>query len=124
MHQSNVRNIDGTSWSMLKHSEKLFLFYHKEYEGLRYRNDTKSEEFHVSVFIRPDGVDHHATWAYYDKNGQFFKRHYGYRYVNGRQQFKSNSRPSHLSGLFNEFERDLEFLNLPSHITRRMVSYF
>lgn len=119
---SNIRNISGTSWSVLKHSEKLYIFYNDKYKGLRFRNDTRSEEFHISLFIRPDGVDHHATWVYYDKYGRFNKRHYGYRFINGRQRFKSNSRPYYLRYLFNDFEQDIEWLDIPTRVLRLMVS--
>ena len=119
----NLRYIRGTPWSVLRHTNNLFIFYNEEYDGLRYRKDTQYEEFHVSMFVRPNGVDHHATWIYRDRYGRFGKRHHGVRFRNGRQQFKSNSRPYYLQNLFNDFERDLPYLNIPKNITRLMVSF-
>ena len=118
-----VYNIPGTDWSMLQHTHNLYFFYNQKYTNFKARKDTISEETHISMFVRRDGVDHHATYIYTDKNGKHYKRHYGYRYRNNRQQFKLCRNPSHLKSLFEQFEKDLPSLGIPNYIKCKMVRF-
>ena len=121
INYQNLRRITGTSWSVLRHTENLWFFYHDDFSNIQTRGDTISEEMHISLFLRRQGADHHATFAFTNKYGQFFKRHHGVRYRQGRQEFKSNNNPQ-LKYLFSLFEADIPML-IPNHIQRLMVSF-
>ena len=116
----NIRQIPGTPWRILRHTHNCFFFYHSDFDHLQTRHDALEEEIHLTVFIQRNRLDYHATWVFVDREGNYFKRHHGYRFKNGRRQFKNVNRPVQLRSLFSEFERDMPFLE--RHISRILVS--
>ena len=116
----DLRSIPNSPWSVLPHRPNLFFFYHEDFARLQTRPYAVSEELHISLFIQQNQFHFHATWVYADENGNFYKRHHGYRCRNGRRQFKRANRPVQLRSLFEEFERSLP--ELERYIARFLVS--
>lgn len=119
-----IERISGTKWSMLRHTKNLLFFYHDDYENLKARSDSVFEGSHISLFIRKNAVDHHATFVYSDIQGRHYKRHHGYRFRGNRQEFKICRSPWHLQQLFEQFENDIPILNIPHYLRKKMVIRF
>ena len=117
----NMRPIRGTPWSYIRHRKNCLIFYNANYQNIRSRSNSVYEEYHLTVFIRPTHTDYHSTWVFIDPQGRYFKRHHGYRLINGRTQFKNTNRPYPLHHLFEDFERDMPYF--PRNIARQMVSF-
>ena len=119
--RENIRSIHGTPWRILRHTNNCFFLYHADYDHLQIRRDAVEEELHLTVFIQRNRLDYHATWVFLDRKGNYYKRHHGYRFRNGKRQFKNVNRPVELRSLFSEFERDMPYLE--QYISRIMVSF-
>ena len=120
--RENIREIPNSPWSILRHTSNCLMLWHSDFNQIHTRNFNLKEELHLTVFFHENRLDYHATWIYEDRRGKFYKRHHGYKFQNGKRQFKNTNRPVQLRSIFTEFERD--FPNLERHLARIMVSCF
>ena len=94
-------NIPGTEWGYVQHTPTLQLWYCRSWP----------REYHVSVYLRPNGIDVHATWFSFCRRTQTYtKRHHGLCYINDRQVRRIRRRPSLMPLLFEKFQNEVHLL--------------
>ena len=94
-------NIPGTEWGYVQHTPTLQLWYCRSWP----------REYHVSVYLRPNGIDVHSTWfSYCPRTQTYNKRHHGLCYINNRQVRRIRRRPSLMPLLFEKFQNEVHLL--------------
>ena len=94
-------NIPGTEWGYVQHTPTLQLWYCRSWP----------REYHISVYLRPNGIDVHSTWfSFCPRTQTYRKRHHGLCYINGRQVRRIRRRPSLMPLLFEKFQNEVHLL--------------
>ena len=94
-------NIPGTEWGYVQHTPTLQLWYCRSWP----------REYHVSLYLRPNGIDVHSTWfAFCPRTQTYKKRHHGLCYINNRQVRRIRRRPSLMPLLFEKFQNEVHLL--------------
>ena len=94
-------NIPGTEWGYVQHTPTLQLWYCRSWP----------REYHVSVYLRPTGIDVHSTWfSFCPRTQTYQKRHHGLCYINNRQVRRIRRRPSLMPLLFEKFQNEVHLL--------------
>ena len=106
---NEIIRIGNTKWSFIQETPTLKIFYHDDLPRYGPQN------YHVSVFLRPGGIDVHATYVFYNnRKREWSRRHHGWCLQNGQQTKRKCRRPIHLHMLFNAFQDDVRFLLEPA----------
>ena len=93
--------INNTEWGYVQHTPTLQLWYCRSWP----------REYHVSVYLRPNGIDVHSTWfSFCPRTQTYNKRHHGLCYINNRQVRRIRRRPSLMPLLFEKFQNEVHLL--------------